>query len=175
MRINIFGNGEPLYKVVTNTGGSNGQLFINHVYIPGSISFNGVAVIKSIGNNANTLSISFGLYSLNGSTLSLANSASQSNNMLNNRSWVTLITSATQDITPGEWYFAIMSSTSGSVPALFYPTFDEAELGAYGGPFYQGVYSVTTGGLPASIATSEMSLAGSGVNTLRNPYILISA
>ena len=117
VRLNIFEN-TPLFHVAPGAfqlSTDNGQIFMQGVEIPGSISLNNVIMMMSAsGTTAKTLSFSVGLYSLTGSTLSLANSASFSSNPgANALSWITFVTSATQDITPGNWYFAYMSSTAG--------------------------------------------------------------
>ena|SRR3990167_3393687 len=170
VQINIFENA-PLIGLNTTAVQAYSN-YIHHVYIPGSISFNNIAVIWSAttGNN----SISFGLYSLNDSTLSLANSASQATSF-NGFSWVSLVTSATQNITPGDWYFGIIVSSSGRV-SIVRNVGRSATGGAYGGPFVIGVYSITSA-MPSSIATSGISLEGA-INSLEptiHPYILISA
>ena len=191
VRLNVFDN-LPSYNVNFRTGIGNGSLQIHEVLIPGSISFNNVAVMISqsdlVGGN-NTISVSFGLYSQTGNTLSLANSASGSSNLtvgtagVASQAWLTLVTSAGQDITPGNWFFAFMSSSSGAfagnsilVNTLANVTFSQ---GAMGGPFVRGYFSVSTGDLPTSIATSDMLNEGGSTFTTQehfsHPYIVIGA
>lgn len=161
---------------------SAGRLMMQAVYVPGSISFNNVNVIvQASGTTAKTLTISFGLYSLNGSTLSLANSASKSSNFTTNAtSFISLITSAAQNITPGIWYFAYISSTSSNGSMSFIVNNPqvgvEASVG-YGGPFFRGHFSTTTNAFPASIATSNMSKEGvsNNLGLYVYPYTIISA
>src|SRR3990167_3694262 len=91
----------------SNSNDSQPLFSVHAVNIPLSISFNNV-VIAITGNNG-TFSVTdmFGLYSLNGSTLSLANSASglgTFNSAGANTYWVSMVTSATQNISPGAWY-----------------------------------------------------------------------
>ena len=115
VRLNIFQN-YPLSPVVAVNAAAAGSLKIFGLEVPGSISFNNLIMLMSAsGTTAKTLSVSFGLYSLTGASLSLANSASFSSNPgANALSWITFATSATQDITPGNWYFGYITSTSGN-------------------------------------------------------------
>ena len=86
IQLNIFEN----FPVGHNLGlfdqlNGNGYLNLQAVYISGSISFNTCAVLFSAsGTTAKTATISFGLYSLTGATLSLANSASIKRNTARN-------------------------------------------------------------------------------------------
>ena len=181
-RLNVFQNYPVMHDGPNNTLLGNGSLHVFGVYIPGSISFNTIALFfTASGTTAKTASISFGLYSLNGSTLSLANSASTSTNPTANTGlWITLSTSANQDITPGNWYFAVMSSTSSNsrMSLGVNPNFQAFNfIGGYGGPFVKGVLSASTTAMPASIATSDLSKEGSNSNQSLQfqPYILIAA
>lgn len=171
MRISQFIN-FPLY-LLTNVAPTDAVLRIRQFYIPGSISFNTVAWLGH-RTGGPTVTASFGLYSLNGSTLSLANSASNSFNV-NNTQWRTMVTSATQDITPGNWYLAWMHDDSTGSVAAYCQDYPRATDGGPGGPFFAGSYSVTTTAFPASIDTSEMNLIGTGLGTEFFPVILISA
>ena len=163
---------------------NNGSLSFVPFLINDSISFNIINFVhRRTSNAADVLSftLSFGLYSLNGSTLSLANSASRSTAPTANQfSWVTLETSATQDITPGSWYFGIITSSSGNSRfSLLMASNPEAGItGPYGGPFLRGINKTTTSALPASIATSDLVKEGGAEGSIgysRVPYILISA
>ena len=187
VRLNIYENYSVLNRMTAaNVAISGGSLRMQGVVIPGSISFNNVVVFMTAsGTTAKTLTISFGLYSLNGSTLSLANSASQTTAPAANQgSWITLVTSATQDITPGNWYLGfIMSTSSNNNMSLLinHNTNNDIMItaGTAGGIFVRGNYSVTTTAFPASIATSDMSKEPSGLaassSPMAYPYILISA
>ena len=119
MRISIF---EPVPANHYMAGGgqwdANGTLFLNNVFFPGSISLNSLAFLlnaATAGGGATSASytMSLGLYSKSGATLSLANSASTSNTgNAEHLIWVTASLSATQDITPGNWYYAYIFSAS---------------------------------------------------------------
>jgi len=166
------------FNVLNQTAG---VLHMQGVEVFGSISFNQVAMIYTAnGTTAKTLTLSFGLYSLNGSTLSLANSASTSTNpTANGYSWITLGTSATQDITPGNWYFGFISSTSSNnnLSVVCMPGFNYAAAATQrrpSGVFVMGEYSVTTNAFPTAICTSDMIKEPTGKNP-QYPYILISA
>lgn len=183
VRLNKFESFPLIHRGATNVLLGNASLHVLGVVIPGSISFNNLAVILSQGNTGASVTLSFGLYSLNGSTLSLANSASRSfNTNANGLSWITLATSATQDITPGNWYFALMSSVSGGAENMSILCNALGNIGpsgiVYGGVFVRGVATASTSVLPSSIATSalskEQASAGADEETLQ-PYILISA
>ena len=186
VRINSFENISNIQFITHTVHSQITRCFFQYVYIPGSISFNNIGVILSgSGAVSENLSISFGLYSLTGNTFSLANSASVGTGLTLNQtmfSWLTLATSATQDITPGEWWFAFMSSTTlGGGFSIF----DNQQIsggadlddGAYGGPFFRGF--VNTSALPSSIATNDVvNKEGAALyqdGDAQYPYILISA
>lgn len=180
-RLNVFDNLQ-LGHMLEEQRPTNGSLGIHAVVFPGSISFNTVAFLLSAASasqsTARTASLGFGLYSRNGATLSLANSASGSfTNTASAVSWMTLATSATQDITPGNWYLAFTFSTSqdGRVSLFCNSAFSGVADAAYGGPFFRGHYSATTNAFPASIATSDMNKEGGTGGGSFHPYILISA
>ena len=182
-RIQIFENFSVINVATFDTGAliAQSSLFVHGVYIPGSISFNTIAMLFS--NNATNQSdtIAFGLYSLSGSTLSLANSASGQLTLNNQIRWLSLVTSATQDITPGNWYFAyfLSSNSSGqfSVPFVLAHGVNFAWISSYGGLFVRGFYSATVSAFPASIATSDFTKEGTSGQAYSGvvPYVLISA
>lgn len=159
--------------------GSNMTLSIHAVNIPLSLSFNQVVFLFSHQKEAGSRSVSnhFGLYSLNGGTLSLANSAGGSYTFPDNATstlWRTMATSATQNITPGAWYFAFMESlggNSGSWGWLINSSVNPAN--AIPGGFLMGRMTVSTGAMPASIATSNLDITGR--DATRQPYIIITA
>ena len=179
VRLNIYENISLFQRGALGGLLGVGSLHIQGVEIPGSISFNNIQLVLSQGHTSASITISFGLYSLTGATLSLANSASRSfNTNANGLNWITFATSATQDITPGNWYLGLMSSTSGqNSMSIFRNAGFAFSQGAYGGGFVRGFLSVSTSVLPGSIATSDMSkegLSGTGGSNA-HPYILISA
>lgn len=177
MRINQFNNVLYNQGAIASILGA-GTLFIQGHVIPGSLSFNNVIFLVSQASTAASITVSFGLYSLNGSTLSLANSASKGTNFGAGLSWMSLITSANQDITPGNWFLALLSTTAGNANISFYGEnvgvgFSE---GVNAGNFVNGIMSVTTNGLPATIATSDLVKFGAATwNNTRAPYVIISS
>ena len=147
--------------------------------MPGSLSFNNVIMPALGAGGSKTHTVQFGLYSLNGSTLSLANSASYTASFSNTTLyWFTLATSTTQDITPGNWYFGFLHSCTNTnsqgfigIGANFVWT------GEYTGGYVRGALSVTTNVLPTSIATTDFNkegVAGGSYNSTV-PQIIISA
>lgn len=174
----------PLFQVTSNRG-FGASVYMHMVEIPDNISFNTVAVILTwnlASSHGVSRSYSFGLYSLTGSTLSLINSASNSYGVAsgiatNFISWLTLATSATYNISAGNWFFAILHSVSsvgalGTGRILNFNVMDVTQS-VYGGPFFRGVHSVSTAALPASINTSDMTKDGAILSLA--PYILIAA
>lgn len=180
-RMNWFEN-LPTNELSQLTHSAQGMLMINAYYFPGSISFNNVNIVGfASGTTAKTASFSLGLYSYNAGTLSLANSASRTwNPVTNATSYLSMATSATQDITPGIWYIGIFSRSSSTnrMSILATPIINGViESTGYGGPFFRGRLSATTTALPSSIATSALSKEGTSTNTTEyaHPYVIITA
>ncbi len=179
VQLNVFEN-FPVLASVVNLVNQN-SLLVQGIELPGSISFNNVVVLfQGQGTTAKTATLSLGLYSRTGNTLSLANSASMSTApTANTLQWITLATSATQNLTPGNWFLACLWTTSGSNNmSLAGNQGGKPAVGAaYGGMFVHGFLSVSTSALPASIATSDLSREGvsTDINFNRYPYVLISA
>lgn len=180
-RLNIFENfPHHPYPLFNDGVASNGVPTFIGVYIPGSISFNTAAIKVSFSvGTSNSISFSFGLYSLNGATLSLANSASYSTQGITGFSWVTMATSAAQDITPGIWYLALQRSRNVAAASFSYLQNLTADVinKPIGGPFIRGRATVSSAGMQATFATSDLQKEGSSsVNSTHvKPYILISA
>lgn len=157
---------------------SNGTLSIHAVNIPLSLSFNQIAVLLSASSAAASLytgTIQFGLYSLNGSTLSLANSASANPTIITTAlSWISMVTSATQNITPGAWYFAL-NALSGVGDHSLISFWGNTSINPGNSPpaLIQGRMTVSTNAMPASIATSQLDI--SGADATRQPYIILTA
>lgn len=152
---------------------SNGTLSVHAVNIPLSISFNNVVALISRPNSGGSHTLQFGLYSLNGSTLSLANSASQSIAFSSAISWISMITSATQNIAPSAWYFAFNILSGGTSDLSFYANSSVAPANAVPGGFLMGHMTASTNAMPASIATSDLDITGA--DAVRQPYIILTA
>lgn len=187
-QLNIFENGSVMNRLEMNSFNEARNLQFIYAFIPGSISFNNVAaLLQATVTTSNTYSVQFdfGLYSYNGGTLSLANSASFSHSMSSSQatfiSWMTMVTSATQNITPGDWWFGIRYglgnpnnnnyglAVMGNLPGIAAPP---------AGIMTHGFSSTSTAALPASVATSGLSKMGNGGNSsgqIEQWYILIAA
>ena len=171
----------PGHLGAANVGFSNGTLSIHAVNIPLSISFNQVLALMSVSSaalSALSATLQFGLYSLNGSTLSLANSASNTVEHTNSAySWYSMVTSATQNITPGAWYFGVNFFAGGIATdhssASFYGNSSINPANAIPGGFLMGRVTASTNAMPASIATSDLDITGS--DAIRQPYIILTA
>ena len=184
VRITKFENFPMLGDLSVNGLQAGGNLNLHYVYVPGSISFNSVQFHYELTmtSGTRTVSVSFALYSLTGSTWSLANSASTGLTFSTNASsWWTMETSATQDITPGDWMFGMARSRDGGggvgAEGFVCNSHNGAGEGAYGGPAFRGVYNSTTNAMPGSMHTSRIAKESSTGNTgdLLHPYIVISA
>lgn len=154
-----------------NLAYSNGTLSIHAVNIPLSISYNNVVVLLS--QNSGSFTLQHGLYSLNASTLSLANSASRAITVTAGLSWVSMATSATQNISPGAWYFGFNILSGGSSSISFFGNSSIAPGNAVPGGFLRGRVTGSTNAMPASIATSVLDITGA--DAMRQAFIIITA
>ena len=154
------------------------------VNIPLSISFNNVAVAAQFKNTTgvginDAESVAFGLYSMNNSTLSLANSAAWITThavvetINSGTSWLSMATSATQNITPGAWYFGLFYNFDqyAAITSIFQNS--SVNPGNAQPALVMGRMTVSTAAMPASIATSDLDITGS--DATRQPYIIITA
>ncbi len=163
----------PLHEGATFVARSNGTLSVHAVNVFLSLSFNYPLVLVSRPNSGGQQTVQFGLYSLNGSTLSLANSASNSISFSNDSSWISMVTSATQNISPGPWYFALNLLSSQTSNLSMYANTSINAGNAVPGGFLMGRMTASTNGMPASIATSDLDITGS--DATRQPYVIITA
>ena len=163
---------------------SQNTLSVHAVNIPLSLSFNNVVMLFTRGANNATRSGSithqFGLYSLNGSTLSLANSASGTDNWGGANTstvWVSMVTSATQNISPGAWYLvyngSVSTNAAGANNLGMYANSSLNPANAIPGGFLMGRMTGSTNAMPGSIATSDLDITGS--DAIRQPFIIITA
>lgn len=169
----------PGHLVAATNNPSTNTLSIHAVNIPLSLSFNNVIFLVSQGFSADfSQTWHFGLYSLTGSTLSLANSASRqytSTSHALTQEWVSMVTSATQNITPGTWYFAFnyvsVNNANVSDRIAFNSSINPGN--AIPGGFLRGRMTASTNAMPGSIATSALDITGSDAE--RQPFIIITA
>lgn len=115
---------------------------------------------------------SIGLYSLNGSTLSLANSASGTRTQNSFGYFTITATSATQNITPGTWWFGFLLSTTGSSGNSIYGQTGLPVGNAFPGGFMGGRMTESTGALPTAYSTSNLDTTGADSNQV--PMIILS-
>src|SRR3990167_7544275 len=150
----------PMPPIIDDSiAASNGTLSFSPFYPSGSISWATINFLISYASSNKTLSV--GLYSLTGSTLSLANSASRSVNSSFNRIYISLTaTSATQNITPGNWWLGLLISTAGTSGFAFAGQTRIDPSNAFPGAFIGGRMTDSTNALPASYATSDLDTTG---------------
>jgi len=183
MALKFFLNQTRYYPYEQALANQIGTLAFQWVYIPDSISFNNVSMMyRASGSTAKSLTASFGLYSLTGSTLTLINSASGSVAPVNGAftSWMSLATSATSNIIEGEYYFAHIISSAGAstveVPQVAAGAFNVVTGGSTGAAsVFHATYSVTTGAFPASVNVTDTVRIGQTNSTTRVYMVLISA
>lgn len=126
-----------------------------------------------------SISFSIGLYSLNNTVLSLANSAfkSETNQYSGQRGGYIVITStsATQNITPGTWWigYLISSSAQSGTMDLIGQSTNISAANAFPGSFIGGRMTDSTNALPASYATSNLDITGQ--DAFSQPIIILTA
>ena len=161
---------------------NNGSLSFFPFLINDSISWVNFNVAMVYGaSGSKTQSLSVGLYSISGSSLSLTNSITGSfgitaTGQALNRFWFSATaTSATQNINPGNWYFGILFSTVGASSNISFGVGASlASAGnAFPGGFIGGAMTNSTNALPSSIATSNLNITG--IDAMFIPCIIISA
>lgn len=112
-------------------------------------------------NHSSSNSIYVGLYSLNQSSLSLANSLSGTVTISIRHMLSLTNTSVAQNITPGTWWFGLLVSTIGSSAVTFGGLSHTVNpSNAFPGGFVQGDMTVSTNQLPTSVATSDLDTTG---------------
>lgn len=161
---------------VLQSGISNGTLSFFAFNVFDSISFVALNLLVRASSAADkTITMSAGLYSLTGNTLSIANSISGSMTLLEGarNQYISMTgASANQNITPGTWYFGILVSTSGnSAISFFGQSINPAN--AFPGGFFQGRMSASTNALPGSYATSDLDVTGG--DAMQVPMIILTA
>lgn len=140
-----------------------------------SLSFNNPNILISASSaTTKSYSFSFGLYSLNGSTLSIANSASLSRTVTGASGFYgSFATSTTQNITPGTWYIGLIASSDGTGSILLFGQMTINPANAFPGAFIGGRMTASTNALPASVATSDLDITGN--DAMLVPSIIINA
>ena len=155
---------------------SNGTLLFAPFLVNDNISLGTLNVLLTKSAANMTFTVSLGLYSLTGSTLSIANSASRSFSSTNSGQAFFLsmaTTSATQNISAGVWWFGFLLSTGGNSNLGFHGGFNVAVSNPFPGSFIGGRMTDSTNALPSSYATSDLDTTGA--DALYVPYLLITA
>ncbi len=140
-----------------------------------TLSMNNVVLLLSAtGTTARSLTVQFGLYSMNANTLTLLNSASKSSAVAGATSvWISMVTSATTAINPGVYYLGINALSGAAAGMLFYANSSIAAAGAAPGGFLRGRVTASTNAMPVSIATTDLDNIGSDAE--RQFYIILTA
>lgn len=155
---------------------NNGSLSFIPFSPTGSISFLTMNVPHLLTNSNMTFTMSFGLYSLTDSSLSLINSISgtHSGAVASKRYASLTATSAAQNISPGTWFFGLLYSTGGVSNLRVYGGLASAiGANAFPGGFIGGAMTDSTSALPSLIATSDLNITGTG--SIIEAQIILSA
>ncbi len=163
----------------TSTFAGPGVLSIQAIQLFGSLSLSKIYMGISGGNTtAKSITVSLGLYTLNGGTLTLVNSASRSSAVTSGVSWMTLITSASSAMVPGLYYLGVVTTSAGNSS---YGLLAQAGQGTgfsgggNAGPVVRGSFTTTTNGIPLSIATTDINKEGTIRGNTAQPYVVISS
>ncbi len=155
-------------------------------YLENSISASnfGLMLIQVFGPVA-SFTLSFGIYTLTGSTLTITNSGTFSTNVGNNESkWISFALSASQALSPQNYYFGLLASYLVTATSL---SSNSTRLGFYGatqtritnnmpGIFIRGKMTVSSSVLPLSVATSDLDTEATALASDQpQAYILMSA
>lgn len=177
---NVSGLGAPF---VLSAVGSNDATMLWRLHVlPGSIAFNSVGMAFALSGAA-SVGATIGLYTLNGSTLTLVNSASGSTINLAGGStgFLALATSAASTIGSGTICIGYLTNktvtaTNGVRPLLI-DAANQIAQGALTGGFWIGGSNATTSALPTSVNTTDLTpnLAAIGAGSMSQPYMVISA
>ena len=194
--VKYFENMPMLGAMVANaavTASTAANLSLQYVPIDYPVSatrFDLLAHLTVVGSTANSFSLTVGVYTMNGSTASLASSGAASftfNSGTTNSSSMYGGNSGTRyrslslqgntwNITPGAYLFGVMASVGGVAGTTgsmtLYGASSVSIVGEVGGgnatQWGNGIYTAATGALPASIPMTGYSQSGASVN--RQPY-----
>ena len=160
---------------------NNATLSFIPMEIRDSVSLNtfNIGLIWGSSSSNGTFSASIGLYSLTGSSLSIINSFSGSRTLTSggvnpfNGFFSITTASATQNITPGNWWLGLLFSISQNTILSLVGALTANPANAFPGSFIGGAMTDSTNALPASFATSNLDITGS--DAMFVPSIIISA
>lgn len=153
---------------------SHGTMSFLPINIFDSLSWATINVPFGCGDTAKSVSMFVGLYSLNVSTLSLANQVSRTFTVANaSTGWVSATSTSAQNITPGTWWLGLVFNYSSSSNFSVNAKNQLSANNAFPGSFIGGRMTASTNALPSTVATSDLDITGSdGMNM---PYIILSA
>lgn len=180
MQLNQFQNAPVLHRITfyNSINWSNGRMKLQKILLPGDLSFNNfIMLLSASGTTSKTMTISMGLFSLNGATLSAANSASFSNTYnANTTVWITFATSAAQNISSGTWFVGIARSTAGN-SRMHLGALGNAYIGNANAALQAGQFWGIATAFSTSLNTSAVSWYGDANDSemVRQPVFLISA
>lgn len=157
-----------------------GTLRMQHVIIPLNCAFSRAVVGFSNSTSTGTASLSLGVYTLTGTTLSLLTSASGTTawtaalNQL-----VTMAPGASTTLAASEYYIGIVHATNAANTSNGLWMGNSATALAMSNsaafnPLIYGTYTVTTNGLPSSLGTSDVGW-NTGADSWRQPYLILTA
>ena len=160
------------YVPGNNVSVSDANLYMFPFEIKETVQLLTLNLAKSEENSAKTVSHYLGIYSLNGVSLSIANSLTVTTPLLDNLVWFSFTnTSIVQTLTVGNWWLGYLMSTSSNSNISLRGGFTVNPVNSFPGSFIGGRLSVTTSGLPASVATTDFDITGS--DAMGTPIIVI--
>lgn len=159
--------------VYTNLVYSNAIVSFHNLNVPGIIPFGVPVCIISHGNATGSMTVRLGLYSLDNGSLTLVNSAIGSTQWtVNTRCWVSMLTSSSQNVSPGQWYYGIAFYSAGNSSFSIYGN-SSINIGNAEPSLIMGRMTATSANMPLSIATSLLDITGS--DATRQMYVILSA
>lgn len=146
---------------------------------------NAAFIQTAVGTGTGSMSV--GLYTLSGGTLSMVNFATGTTTYSNNNGigYLPLTSvSATTYLTPGMYYFGINMTTSGGAPMDCVGNSSQSTLSIwwqnpYPGVFQAGSATASTSALPSSVATTDIDVTFEDATGTKKdygqPYFILSS
>ena len=177
----------------TNAPLNNGILSVQKVSVAASISATKAAMVLAMSGNSGSsgaMTVSFGVYTLNGSTASLASSGSravtwtsgndtvQTSNYVANSGTVYRTIPISMNLTPGDYLFAFhMHTTNDGTWKVFgrNAVMVSGLVDEFGSAYWNdgNLTNSFTTAMPASIALTEADYARTGSDVLRQPGVIL--
>mgnify|MGYP001611182468 CR=1 FL=1 len=154
---------------------ANGKMSFFPMNLGASIYWRTANLAFSATSANQTHTISMGLYSLSGNTLTLNNYFSGTFSKSNSGRFYQSMTdvSATSNLTPGTWFLGLFLLTGGASNISLRGAYSLDPQNAFPGAFIGGAMTVSTGALPNSYNTSDLDITG--LDAISNPIIIISS